>query len=482
MQGIGSHAERRDRRKVFQYRAILAGVVSVTSGLMGGHGETWAAAPTLARSEDRSRFEITAFATGLAFPTSMTTLGDGSLLVATSSGGPNSSLWSSGTGSLVRLVDTNGDGVADGGPQVMASGLPGLVTSVRHVGGLVAALSSRQGNETITLWRTGSSAETALAAAGRLQFSFPVGFEHTTYALATRPAVGGGVELYFNVGAKLNAASTAPTDTVTLSGSGVMFSTASLIPDSIYRVLVSESEGGLSVAAPTRIAAGLRNAAGMTFDAAGNLWLQDNGIDDPANRSRSLSADELNFIAAADVGSTVPNFGFAGTYTDYATGAVVGPTEGVTLPLAAFRPISGEKSEGAVELALAPAAFPADFTGGVFVPFSGVYNAGGAANDENPLIYCNPATGSYFHFIENQQMGHPNGLLATADALYLTDLSTTGAFYGTVGGVPADAAGAIYRIAPVPEPSAWVLAAMAVAGGAGFSRWRARRRAARKSA
>jgi len=64
---------------------------------MGSHEEAWAAAPTLARSEDRSRFEITTFATGLAFPTSMTALGDGSLLVATSSGGLNSSLWASAT-------------------------------------------------------------------------------------------------------------------------------------------------------------------------------------------------------------------------------------------------------------------------------------------------------------------------------------------------------------------------------------------------
>lgn len=43
--------------------------------------------PTLAREEDRARFRVTAFATGLGYPTSMTTLADGSLLVATSEGG-----------------------------------------------------------------------------------------------------------------------------------------------------------------------------------------------------------------------------------------------------------------------------------------------------------------------------------------------------------------------------------------------------------
>ncbi len=61
------------------------------------------AAPTLslARPVDAARFRVTTFAEGLAFPTSMASLPDGSLLVATSDG---ASLWSS-VGQLVRLVD-----------------------------------------------------------------------------------------------------------------------------------------------------------------------------------------------------------------------------------------------------------------------------------------------------------------------------------------------------------------------------------------
>lgn len=51
-------------------------------------------------------------------------------------------LFGSTSGRLVRLIDADGDGVADGPPQVLASGgnLPGLVTSVRRVGELVIAL------------------------------------------------------------------------------------------------------------------------------------------------------------------------------------------------------------------------------------------------------------------------------------------------------------------------------------------------------
>lgn len=97
---------------------------------------------SLARPQDQSRFRVTTFATGLSFPTTMTTLADGSLLVGESVG---SMLWTSTTGRLVRLVDANADGVADGPPQELAGGsdLPGMVTSVRRVGDLVVALSSQ---------------------------------------------------------------------------------------------------------------------------------------------------------------------------------------------------------------------------------------------------------------------------------------------------------------------------------------------------
>jgi glucose/arabinose dehydrogenase len=472
----GTAVQARPRRLLFWLRVCrgLHGVVAAV--LLAGiltiiPSSPAAAAPALARPQDRARFAVTTFASGLAFPTSMTPLVDGSLLIATSAGGPNSSLWSSGTGSLVRLVDADGDGVADGEPQVLATGLPGLLTSVRRVGSTVVALSSQEGNQAITLLQTGSWAGAPLSVVGTLRFAFPSGFEHTTYALAARAApAGAGTEIYFNVGSKANAASTSPAETVGLSGSGVSFTASSLLADSIYRVRISDEDGLPVVSAPERIAAGLRNAAGMVFDTGGNLWLQDNGIDDPVDRSRSLSADEVNVVSAGELGVSVPNFGFATTYTDYATGVVIGPTQNVTLPVAAFLPLAGEKSEGAVELALAPAAFPTDFAGGGFVTFSGVYNAGGTANDENPVAFFDQGSGDYFHFIENQQMGHPNGLLATADALYLSDLSTTGGFYGSVEGIPADAAGAIYRITPVPEPASLGLALAAIAADAVFRR------------
>lgn len=427
-------------------------------------------APALARPEDQARFRVSVFATGLGYPTSMAQLADGSLLVATSDGGASwldNYIFSSTSGALVRLADTNGDGIADGPPQTVATGLPGLVASVRREGNLVFALSSQGGNQAITVWRTGSSAASPLQAAGRLSFAFPSSFEHTTYALATRPAPGGGVEVFFNIGAESNSQSTPVEKTVGLTATaGATFAAGTafqLAPDSVHRITVTDDSATLTIGQPQQIARGLRNAAGLVFDQQGNLWLQDNGIDDRV-RGVSISADELNRIAAADIGVAVPNFGFAETYIDYATGAVVGPTAGVELPLVAFRPLAGERSEGAVELALAPASFPSDFSGGVFVPFSGVFNQGGINNTENPLVFVNTTTNTYFHFIENQQFGHPNGLLATLDALYVSDLNYLGLFGNAAGSsplVPADQQGVIYKITYVPEP---VTLAYAAAG------------------
>ena len=420
---------------------------------------------TLARPVDQARFTATTFATGLSFPTSMAELADGSLLVAESAG---AALFGSTSGRLVRLVDSDGDGVADGPPEVLASGadLPGLVTSVRRVGELVIALSSQAGNEAITFWRTGPTPGSPLTYAGRVGLSFPAGFEHTAYALAARSAPNdpAAVEVYFNVGAAANSVATPPSSTVALTGSGLAFSPAVVAADSVHRLRVSDAGGLLSVSAPQPIARGLRNAAGMTFDAAGNLYLQDNGIDTEGNRGVSFSADELNMIPAAALGQAVLDFGFADSFVRSADGVLVNPGPGITDPLVAFLPVDGRRSEGAVEIAMAPAGFGGEFAGGVFTAFFGMWGRAGAANEENPIVFADPATGEHFHFVNNQVHGHPYGMFSTATSLYLADLAWTGRLDAAVGGVAANEAGVIYRITPVPEPAVGaILAAAALA-------------------
>jgi hypothetical protein len=133
----------------------------------------------------------------------------------------------------------------------------------------------------------------------------------------------------------------------------------------------------------------------------------------------------------------------------------------VTDPLVAFLPVAGRRSEGAVEITMAPAGFGAEFAGGVFTAFSGMGGQAGPANEENPVVFADPANGEYFHFVNNQVHGHPSGILSTTSSLFVTDLAWTGSLDTTVGGVAANEAGVIYRIAPVPEPCGLLLAAVA---------------------
>ena len=84
---------------------------------------------------------------------------------------------------------------------------------------------------------------------------------------------------------------------------------------------------------------------------------------------------------------------------------VVNPGVGVQ-PLVAFEPLAdpvltaeGSESEGSSGFALSPPEFPAGLNHGVFIGFHGLFNEGGTANDENPLIFADPSTGQYFDFV-----------------------------------------------------------------------------------
>jgi len=409
---------------------------------------------SLARPEDQERFRVTVFAEGLSFPTSMVELADGSLLIATNTGpAASSSLFTSNQGTLLRLVDSDGDGDADGTPSVLASGLPGLITSVRRIDDLIMVLSSQGGEETITLLRTGADPTAPLSRTGSLHFRFPSGFEHSTNALALRQAAtgDGSVEVFFNIGARLNNAATQETVGLRGDGTAVLLDEVQLEADSIHRLTLTPVNNGSYFSASTSlIARGLRNAAGMTFSPQGDLYLQDNGIDGTP-RDVSLSADELNRILADEIGRSIPDFGFPNVYVDAITGALVRQENGANTPatsdpLIVFRPIDSERSEGAVELTMAPQGFGVPYAGGVFIGFIGMVGRGGSANMENPIVFANPTTGEYYHFIANQLLGNPYGLTATSSSLFLSDLSRTGSVFSNRSD------GVIYQITPLAIP------------------------------
>jgi glucose/arabinose dehydrogenase/uncharacterized protein YaiE (UPF0345 family) len=408
---------------------------------------------------DPHDFRITTFATGLNFPYSMVHLSDGSLLLATSR--PAEGNLFDSTGELLRLVDADHDGVADGPGTVLFSGLPGVLTAIRQAGNLFFVTSSAGGSEQIAVLRSGATPADPLSLLGSINFAFPADWEHTTYELAVRPspASPGDYDLFFNLGSPTN--DTTSTTLIPLSG----LLTGSLRDSSIYMATVHDTGSMPVFSNLTQVASGLRNAASMAFNAnTGALWFADNGIDGGGSPEEELSADKVNLLSAAQIGGPVQDFGFPSTYTDYNTGQQVG-TQGIP-PVVAFVPSAGGGTEiaGAAKLTFAPPGFPRGLNTGMFVGFHGLTSAGGPDNDENPVAYVDQATHTYFPFITAGQggVGHLDGLLATQDSLFLADLSTNGDLFQTAQG------GAIYEIQALPATSLQVDAPASVPAGTPF--------------
>jgi glucose/arabinose dehydrogenase len=387
-------------------------------------------------------FRITAFATNISYPLGMVQLSDGSLLVAVSQG---ASFWSS-TGQIIRLTDTNHDGIADAPGVVLYNGLPGGQTSLRMFGSLLFVTGQGVGRP-ITILRAGAAPNSALSLVGAINVNYPSGnWEHPHSALNLQPTPGrsGSCDLFFQFGSDDNFAKT--TRTGSISSAQISGASGTLEGESIYRLTVIDNLTNVVATNLTRIAKGLRNPAGFAFHPlTGDLYFDDNGIDGLVDANEPLSADELNMIPAAEIGNgPVPDFGFPTNYTAYRSGTVVGG--GGVQPLVTFQPLpdpnTGSESEGPNDLTFAPPGFPAALNSGIFIGFHGKFSQGGIANEENPLVYVDLGTKSYFQFIGNAEpkIGHLDGLLATADSLFLADLTATGDT-GSGGNT-----GAIYQI------------------------------------
>ena len=362
--------------------------------------------------------EVTAFATGLNFPTGMVELPDGSILVATST--PAGGSFFQSTGELLRLTDEDEDGVADDAGTILATGLPGTLVSLARAGDLVLTTSAEGGNEQIVVLRRGERWADPLDPVGSLRFYLD-GFEHQSYGLAARPSpdVDGSYEVVFNVGASAN------------ESAGRIAYTQGLVETqlwdaSLYRMTITDSGDGLTISEPEQIATGLRNAAAITFDpATGDLVITDNGIDTPEDRIVALSADELYRLPADEIGGEVEDYGFPAAYVDYATGEEIGGQ--AIAPVVAYRPIDGPRgaseAEGVASVALAPASFPKELQG-VVAGFHGQYDSVGIENEENPLLLSDESTGDSIELFANDdpEIGHIDGLLSTETTLYAADL------------------------------------------------------------
>jgi glucose/arabinose dehydrogenase len=385
-------------------------------------------------------FRITVFASGLGFPLGMVPLSDGSLLVTVVQG---TSFWS-GTWQVLRLTDTNQDGIADDPGTVLFTGSAVGQSSMRMCGNLVFLTGQAT---PITILRAGPTPGSPLTLVGQLNVTYPSGgWEHPHSALGIRPTPGqaGRCDLFFQLGSDQNYAKT--TRTASLSSTQIPGASGTLQGESIYMLTLTDDGTNVAASNLTRVAMGLRNAAGFAFQpVSGDLYFEDNGIDGLANANEPLSTDEINLIPAAQIGNgIVPDFGFPTNYTEYRTGRLVGG--GGVQPLFAFQPLpnpfTGSESEGPNDIAFAPAGFPPALNNGLFVGFHGKWALAGIANEENPVVFADLTTTNYFQFIGNDEpnIGHLDGLLSTDDSLFLADLTSTGDTSSSVN------SGIIYQI------------------------------------
>ncbi len=323
-------------------------------------------------------------------------------------------------------------------------------------GNLLYALSSQPGNNQINLLRPGATPASNFTSAGSISITYPNPWPyHNTYAMAVRPdpsAGAGAYDLFFNVGSQNNATQSTAQPTITAPG----LAPTLINSQSIYEVVVNDNGTAVNVSGLKQIATGLRNAAGMGFQSGtGNLYFVDNGIDGAGPASGSppaitpTGADTLDVIAASDLGNTIPDFGFPGSFTPY-NGTASYPG-GITPPVAAFQPSANSQSVAPSDIVFAPSGFPDGLNDGIFIGFHGTFDAGGALNDRNPLMYYDLSNGQYFDFIPPEQLGigHLDSLLASTDgkSLFVADIASSGKIYDGLGGD-----GVIYEITAVPEP------------------------------
>ena len=133
-------------------------------------------------------FRVTTFASGLNSPYGMRQLVDGSLLVATSAPAASGGSFFNSIGQLLRFVDADSDGVADGPGQVLADNLPGRLTGIEQVGDLVLAISNPDNHATISVLRKGTTPADNFSSLGTIEFSFPDSWWHTVHDMTARPS------------------------------------------------------------------------------------------------------------------------------------------------------------------------------------------------------------------------------------------------------------------------------------------------------
>ena len=177
-----------------------------------------------------SHFRVTAFATGLSYPVGMVELADGSLL-ATSTDGPG---FFNSNARLLRFVDADKDGFADGPPSVSFTGLNGGITSVQ-IGGQLVFVTGQ--NKPIAVLRMGATPAAPFSLVGLLNITYAAGgwlHPHSALGIRPRPGPPPRHELFFQIGSKVNFALTTETASIVTSNLGGL--SGALRGDSVYSI------------------------------------------------------------------------------------------------------------------------------------------------------------------------------------------------------------------------------------------------------
>lgn len=158
-------------------------------------------------------FRVTTFASGLSYPLGMAELPDGSLLVTLVA---NSGFFTGiSPGRLVRFPDANHDGIADGAGTTLYSGRPPSLSALRVAGDLVFLTGPPH---PVTVLRMGATSAAPLTLAGILIITYPSGWiqhQHSELAVRRPPGFANRHDVFFQVGAKANFATTTETATLT---------------------------------------------------------------------------------------------------------------------------------------------------------------------------------------------------------------------------------------------------------------------------
>ena len=160
---IPDRARRRTRRRLRPALELLERKALLAPFVVGGD-------PIV----DAADFRVTAFASGLNFPTGVLAEPDGSLLVVVNNPPAGGTNFYNTTAQILRLIDTTGDGVADGQPTVLASGLPGADSAIAQAGPYVITTGSAG---TISFLHTGATPTSPLTLSGSDQPRLPVSVE-----------------------------------------------------------------------------------------------------------------------------------------------------------------------------------------------------------------------------------------------------------------------------------------------------------------